>query len=103
MYVFFRSLTPGELGLSPDSPTTPPTVRLRKKAYSDLSPVPIPMLSLSADEESPTKPPASTPSSLTVETEDRHRVQRTHSLPGQKRDKLSAQVPKLELSCKSYY
>ncbi|KAL9951872.1 hypothetical protein ACROYT_G044611 [Oculina patagonica] len=87
------SLSPIGRDLSPDSPLTPPTVRLRKKAYSDLAPIPIPLLSLSADEESPTKPPTA---SLTVETEDRHRVHRTHSLPAE-RHKLPT-VPKLELS-----
>ena len=101
MSLFFRSLTPVELGLSPESPITPPTVRLRKKAYSDLSPVPIPMLALSADEESPSKPSASSPASLTVETEDRQRVQRTRSFPGEMAEKLLADVPKLELSRKS--
>ncbi|CAH3170099.1 unnamed protein product [Porites evermanni] len=86
------SLTP----VSPESPITPPTVRLRKKAYSDLSPVPL--LSLSTDEESPTHSPASTSARLTTETEARHRVHRTHSLPSEKRDTLSANAPKLELS-----
>ena len=93
---YCSSLTPVERDLSPDSPLTPPTVRLRKKAYSDLSPVPIPMLSLSADEESPTKPPTA---SLTVETEEKYRVERTHSLPSERDKRLSA-VPKLELSRK---
>ena len=96
----FRSLTPVDFDLSADSPSTPPTVRLRKKAYSDLSPVPIPLLSLSADEESPIKPPASSPANLTVETEDKQRVQRTHSLPGEKAEKILAEVPKVELSRK---
>ena len=82
--------------LSSESSLTPPTVRLRKKAYSDLAPVPIPLLSLSADEESPTKPPTA---SLTVETEGKYRVPRTHSLPAERDHRLSA-VPKLELSCK---
>ena len=93
----FRSLSLTGRDLSPESPLTPPTVRLRKKAYSDLAPVPIPLLSLSADEESPTKPPTA---SLTVETEDKHRVHRTHSLPAEREQRLSS-VPKLELSCKS--
>lgn len=95
---FFSSLTPVERDVSPFSPLTPPTVRLRKKAYSDLAPVPIPLLSLSADEESPTKPSAA---GLTVETEtaDKYRIQRTHSLPGEGGRRLSS-VPKLELSCK---
>ena len=93
----FRSLSPTGRDLSPESPLTPPTVRLRKKAYSDLAPVPIPLLSLSADEESPTKPPKA---SLTVEIEDKHRVHRTHSLPAAREQRLSS-VPKLELSCKS--
>lgn len=100
LHLFFSSLTPVERDLSPESPSTPPTVRLRKKAYSDLSPVPIPLLSLSADEESPTKPPASSPANLTVETEEKQRVQRTSSFPSDKNKKLSAGVPKLELSCK---
>ena len=87
-----------ERDFNPGSPLTPPTVRLRKKAYSDLAPVPIPLLSLSAGEESPTNPPAA---SFTVETEteDKYRVQRTHSLPDEGGRRLSS-VPKLELSCK---
>ena len=87
--------------MSPESPITPPTVRLRKKAYSDLSP--IPLLSLSTDEESPTHSPASTSARLTTETEARHRVHRTHSLPSEKRDTLRANAPKLELSRKYSY
>ena len=94
----FSSLSPIGRDLSPESPLTPPTVRLRKKAYSDLAPVPIPLLSLSADEDSPTKPPTA---SLTVETEDKHRVHRTHSLPAE-RDNRLPRVPKLELSRKSF-
>lgn len=90
------SLSPMERDFNPGSPLTPPTVRLRKKAYSDLAPVPIPLLSLSAGEESPTNPPAA---SFTVETEteDKYRVQRTHSLPDEGGRRLSS-VPKLELS-----
>lgn len=96
----FRSLTPIELDLSPESPSTPTTVRLRKKAFSDLSTSPIPRLSLSADEESPTKPSASSPASLTVEIGDKQPVQGTHSLPGNKDKKGSRSTSKLELSCK---
>ena len=95
---FFRSLSPTGRDLSPESPLTPPTVRLRKKAYSDLASVAIPLLSLSADEESPSKPPTA---SLTVETDDKYRIHRTHSLPAEREHRLSA-VPKLELSCKSW-
>ena len=93
-------MTPIELDLSPESPSTPTTVRLRKKAYSDLSTSPIPRLSLSADEESPTKPPASSPANLTVETGDKQPVQGTHSPPGSKDKKGSRSSSKLELSCK---
>ena len=93
-------MTPIELDLSPESPSTPTTVRLRKKAYSDLSTSPIPRLSLSADEESPTKPPASSPANLTVETGDKQPVQGTHSPPGSKDKKGSRRSSKLELSCK---
>lgn len=93
-----ESVTPIELDLSPESPSTPTTVRLRKKAYSDLSTSPIPRLSLSADEESPTKPPASSPASLTVETGDKQPVQGTHSPPGNKDKKGSRSSSKLELS-----
>ena len=94
----FRSLSPTGRDLSPESPLTPPTVRLRKKAYSDLASGAIPLLSLSADEESPSKPPTA---SLTVETDDKYRIHRTHSLPAEREQRLSA-VPKLELSCKSW-
>lgn len=93
-----ESKTPIERSLSPESPTTPTTVRLRKKAYSDLSPVPIPRLSLSADEDSPTKPPASSSANLNVETEDKQRIQRTHSLPGDKDEKRLSGASKLEMS-----
>ena len=89
------SKTPAVRGdLSPESPATPPTVRLRKKAYSDLPPKPIPLLSLSADEDSPTKPPGASKMDSAVESGDKSPINRTHSLPTDK-------VPKLELSCKS--
>ncbi|KAJ7351674.1 Microtubule-associated serine/threonine-protein kinase 4 [Desmophyllum pertusum] len=52
------------------------------------------MLSLSADEESPTKPPRP---ALLWRLRTRHVLCETHSLPSEREDRLSA-VPKLELS-----